>query len=153
MPTAPASQSAQPGTEPERQPDTDRWAWRARMRRNPTTRRVYRVGVGLLGVLLLLLALVTGPLPGPGGIPLALLALAVLASEFAWAARLLGRLRAGSVRAVAWARRRPPWVQRLGAVASAAVVVAFGYLGLLVLGLPPWLPAGVQAPLQSLPGL
>src|SRR4051795_13051118 len=100
MPPHPASQRTQPGTQPGTEPDskqgTDRWAWRARMRRNPATRRVYRFGVGLLGMLLLALAVVTGPLPGPGGIPLALLALAVLASEFAWAARLLDRLRAES---------------------------------------------------------
>jgi uncharacterized protein (TIGR02611 family) len=168
MPPASASPATERGTEPDsqrvRQPDVaaraaadcphvDRWAWRARVRRNPATHRVYRVAVGVLGVLLLLLALVTGPLPGPGGIPLALLALAVLASEFAWAARLLDRLRAESVRAAAWVRRRPAWVQRLGAVATAGVVVAVGYVCLLVLGLPAWLPAAVQAPLQSLPGL
>lgn len=131
----------------------DRWAWRARVRRNPTTRRVYRLAVGAFGVLLLLLAAVTGPLPGPGGIPLALLGLAVLASEFAWAARLLDLVRRELVRAGEWARRQPGWVQRLGAVVTVAMVAGAGYLYLLALGVPRWLPADVQTPLQSVPGL
>ena len=131
----------------------DRWAWRARVRRNPATRRVYRLAVGAFGVLLLLLAAVTGPLPGPGGIPLALLGLAVLASEFAWAARLLDVVRRELVRAGEWARRQPGWVQRLGAVGTVAVVAGVGYLYLLVLGVPGWLPPDVQTPLQSVLGL
>jgi uncharacterized protein (TIGR02611 family) len=131
----------------------DRWAWRARVRRNPATRRAYRLGVAVLGVLLLLLAAVTGPLPGPGGIPVALLGLAVLASEFAWAARLLDRARRELVRGAEWAGRQPAWVQRLGAVVTVAVVAAVGYLYLVVLGVPGWLPGDVRAPLLSLPGL
>jgi hypothetical protein len=131
----------------------DRWAWRARVRRNPSTRRLYRIGVAVLGVLLILLAALTGPLPGPGGIPLALLGLAVLASEFAWAARLLDRLKRALVRAGEWARRQPGWVQRLGAVVTVGIVVGAVYLYLLALGVPAWLPQDVRAPLLSVPGL
>ena len=131
----------------------DRWKWRARLRRNPATRRVYRFAVGVLGVLLILLAAITGPLPGPGGIPLALLGLAVLASEFAWAARLLDRVKQVLIRAGEWARRQPAWAHRLGAVATAGVVVGAAYLYLLALGVPGWLPHDVRAPLLSVPGL
>ena len=131
----------------------DRWAWRARVKRNPATRRVYRFAVGLVGTLLILAAIATGWLPGPGGIPLALAGLAVLASEFAWAERLLDRVKDALRSASDWTRRQPAWVQRTGAVLTLALVLAGVYLYLLALGVPGWLPDGVQAPLQSLPGL
>jgi hypothetical protein len=35
------------------------------------------------------LGFISGPIPGPGGIPLVLLGLAVMASEFVWAERLM----------------------------------------------------------------
>jgi uncharacterized protein (TIGR02611 family) len=149
----PGPTAARPAGHPAEPADTDRWAWRARIRRNPATRGPYRLAVGVVGALLLVLAAVTGPLPGPGGIPLALLALAVLATEFEWAARLLNRVRRELVRASNWARRQPGWVQRLGAVVTVGVVVAGFYLYLLVLGVPTWLPTDVRAPLLSVPGL
>jgi hypothetical protein len=142
---------------PTRRPDAglraDRWAWRARIRRNPATRRLYRLTVGVVGGVLILLAAVTGPLPGPGGIPLALLGLAVLASEFAWAARLLDRVKRAVIRAGKWARRQPAWLQRIGAVATAGVMVTAVYVYLLALGVPGWLPEDVRGPLLSVPGL
>lgn len=49
-----------------------------------------KVGVFILGWSLIILAVAIGWLPGPGGIPLALLGLNVLASEYVWAARLKG---------------------------------------------------------------
>jgi hypothetical protein len=134
-------------------PVEDRWAWRAKVKRNPATRRVYRFAVGLVGTLLILAAIATGWLPGPGGIPLALAGLAVLASEFAWAERLLDRVKDALRSASDWTRRQPGWVQRMGAVLTLALVLAGVYLYLLALGVPGWLPDGVQAPLQSLPGL
>lgn len=54
----------------------------------------------VVGVLFLVGALLTGWLPGPGGIPLFLIGIAVLATEFVWAERLqnyaLGKLRQAS---------------------------------------------------------
>jgi hypothetical protein len=44
--------------------------------------------VMVLGLLLVILAGLTGPLPGPGGIPLFLVAIALLATEFTWAAQV-----------------------------------------------------------------
>ena len=138
---------------PQQPPSPERWAWRARVKRNPATRRVYRFAVGLVGTLLVLAAIATGWLPGPGGIPLALAGLAVLASEFTWAERLLDRVKDALRTASDWTRRQPGWVQRMGAVLTLALVLAGVYLYLLALGVPGWLPDGVQAPLQSLPGL
>jgi hypothetical protein len=57
-------------------------------------RHAKRVGVFVVGWALIILAAAIGWLPGPGGIPLALLGLAVLATEFEWAARRQRQLRA-----------------------------------------------------------
>ena len=76
------------------EPEEDRWAWRRRIRQNPHQLRIYRVAVGFAGLLLICLGLVTGPLPGPGGIPLVLLGLAIWSSEFEWAYRLRQRFKA-----------------------------------------------------------
>ncbi|MEK7153613.1 MAG: PGPGW domain-containing protein [Patescibacteria group bacterium] len=46
----------------------------------------------IVGSLFILAAAATGWLPGPGGIPLFLIGVAVLATEFAWAERLRDKL-------------------------------------------------------------
>ncbi|MDO5682053.1 MAG: hypothetical protein Q4G46_04405, partial [Propionibacteriaceae bacterium] len=63
------------------EPDEDRWRWRAKIRRDPRQLFFYRIGVGIAGLVLMIAAIITGPLPGPGGIPLFLLGLAVWSSE------------------------------------------------------------------------
>lgn len=42
----------------------------------------------ILGALFIITAVLTGWLPGPGGIPLFLIGIAILATEFAWAGRV-----------------------------------------------------------------
>jgi hypothetical protein len=54
-----------------------------------------RVLVDVLGVLLIIAAGLTGWLPGPGGIPLLILGLSLLATNHAWAERLLLRVKHG----------------------------------------------------------
>lgn len=61
------------------------------------------VGVAVVGGALLLAGLVFMVLPGPG-IPLVLLGLVVLGSEFAWAQVLLHRVKDGSQKAASTAR-------------------------------------------------
>lgn len=48
--------------------------------------------VVVVGSILIIAAALTGWLPGPGGIPLFLVGIAVLATEFAWAKRLQDRV-------------------------------------------------------------
>lgn len=69
-------------------------------KRQPRT--VRKPLVLLLGLLLVIISPFTGILPGPGGIPIFILGMAILASEFAWADRLKDFM----LRAV------PQWVQR-----------------------------------------
>lgn len=69
-------------------------------KRQPKT--VRKPLVLILGLLLVIISPFTGVLPGPGGIPIFILGMAILASEFAWADRLKDFM----LRAV------PEWVKR-----------------------------------------
>lgn len=127
----------------------DRWQWRAKIRRSPTKLRLYRVVVAVVGLFFIALGVVSGPIPGPGGIPLVLLGLAVWSSEFVWARRLLRWFKAQLHRFQSWSRPR----QALAWVAFFAVCGLLGYSYLLVLGAPGWLPAPVDSLLARLPGV
>ena len=131
----------------------DRWAWRRRIRANPHRLRVYRCIVAAVGLLLILLGLATGWLPGPGGIPLILGGLAVWASEFHWARRLLAHARVHVHVFSRWARRRPVWQRWAGSAAGVLAVAALAYLYLVVLGTPGLLPEALTATLERLPGV
>jgi uncharacterized protein (TIGR02611 family) len=66
----------------------EKLGFRDRLRQSPALDTVWRVGVGVLGVAIVLLGLVLVPLPGPGWL-IVFVGLGILASEFAWAERLL----------------------------------------------------------------
>ncbi|WP_187279528.1 PGPGW domain-containing protein [Quadrisphaera setariae] len=131
----------------------DRWEWRARVRADPKKHRVYRVVVACVGVFLILLGAATGWLPGPGGIPLVLAGLAVLASEFAWAHRLLKRARIAVRRFTHWAARQPLWLRLTGSGAAIACALGGAWLFLVVVGPPAVLPAEAVAFLGRIPGV
>lgn len=127
----------------------DRWEWRRRIRQHPTQSFVYRIGVGLLGTLLIVAGLATGPIPGPGGIPLVLLGLAVWASEFEWAQRLMLVFKAQVGRYRGW-----PW--RTQVVFWVIVLATFwllGYASLVLFDIPSWVPGSVAGWLDQLPGV
>jgi len=127
----------------------DRWHWRRKIRANPVQRRVYRLVVGVAGLLLIVLGLVTGPIPGPGGIPLILLGLATWASEFAWAHRLMLVFKAQLKRFRSWNR----WQQTGFWLVFFACCGLCGYTFMLVMGVPAWVPASGDTLLERLPGL
>lgn len=130
-------------------PRRERFAWRARLHANPASSLVYRIGVGVLGALLLILSALTGWLPGPGGIPLFLIGMAVLASEFRWAHRL-------TVTVLMVARRIECWSARaktIGVCVFGGVVAVCFYIALLVVGIPSWVPGWVARLLSRLPGV
>ena len=131
------------------EPDEDRWAWRRRIRQNPHQLRIYRVAVGFAGLLLICLGLVTGPLPGPGGIPLVLLGLAIWSSEFEWAYRLRQRFKAEIKKFRGWptSHKVAFWIIFF------AVCAGFGYTYLVVLGPPFWVPDVGANLLEHLPGV
>src|SRR3954463_12306050 len=59
-----------------------------RVRANPTGRLALRIGVGVLGALIVALGIVLIPFPGPGW-AIVIVGLAVWAIEFTWAKNLL----------------------------------------------------------------
>ena len=59
-----------------------------RIRTNPTGRLALKIGVGVLGTIVVAVGIVLIPFPGPGW-AIVILGLAIWAVEFAWARRLL----------------------------------------------------------------
>src|ERR1044071_1609704 len=60
----------------------------AKIRANPTGRLALKIGIGVLGALVIALGIVLIPFPGPGW-AIVILGLAIWAIEFAWARSLL----------------------------------------------------------------
>ena len=131
------------------EPEEDRWRWRRKIRRGQAEARCLSRRRRLLGLILVALGFVSGPIPGPGGIPLILLGLAVWSSEFEWAHQLMQRFKAELHRYRTWSSGRKTlfWVAFFGCCG------VLGYLYLLTLGTPAWLPESVDMLLQRLPGL
>ena len=101
-------------------------AWarkRDKLRDRPVADFVYRVGVGVVGLVVLAVGIVAIPYPGPGWAIL-FLGLAILATEFYWAHRTLRFTRDRYDSAMGWFGRQGRWVQALGVVLTATVVVA-----------------------------
>ena len=131
------------------EPDEDRWRWRRKIRQNPRQLAVYRIGVAIAGLLLIALGFISGPLPGPGGIPLVLMGLAIWSSEFEWAYRLMQWFKGLLHRYQAW----PGRTKVLFWIAFFAVCGTLGYGYLVLTGVPGWLPSVVETVLLKLPGL
>lgn len=126
-----------------------RWSQRReRLRERAVLDFVYRVLVAVVGLTVLLVGVAAIPYPGPGWAIL-FLGLAILATEFYWARRTLTYTRDRYDTAMGWLRRQPPWVQGLGAVLTAAVVVAT----LWFLGAVNWMAelVGLEHPLLRSP--
>lgn len=131
---------------------TRSWArWRDRLRERRSLDLAYRIAVGVVGLLVLAVGILAIPYPGPGW-AIVFLGLAILATEFEWAHRLLGYARARYDAVMDWFKRQGLWVQALGALFTCAVVVgtlwllgALGFAGGLVGIDYPWLksPIGI----------
>ncbi len=132
--------------------DDDDWEWRRRLRANPTTRQGLRLTVGLLGLVLVGGGLVLVPLPGPGWL-IVILGIAVWASEFEPASRLLDFVKENVRRWDQWVRAQTRWVQALVGVVTFCFVAAVLWVVARVLGLPGFLPEGVTTWLHANLGL
>ena len=76
----------------------------------------------MVGLLVLGVGILAIPYPGPGW-AIVFIGLAILATEFDWARKLLAYARTRYDAAMAWFKRQHIGVQTLGAVFTAAVVV------------------------------
>jgi len=101
-----------------------RWArWRDGLRERPTYDFTYRIVVGVVGLVVLGLGILAIPYPGPGW-AIVFLGLGILATEFEWAHRLLRYTKERYDRVMDWFKAQGLWVQVLGFVLTAAIVIA-----------------------------
>jgi uncharacterized protein (TIGR02611 family) len=103
-----------------------------KIRANPTGRLVLKIGIGVLGGLVVALGIVLIPFPGPGW-AIVILGLAIWAIEFVWAKHLLNFTKRN---VQAWTR----WVGRQ----SIPVRILVGILGLIFVAAIVWLSVKVS---------
>ena len=132
--------------------DEDRWAWRARLRRNRATHLAWRVAVGVVGAVVTVAGLVMVPAPGPGWL-VVFFGLLILASEFEVAQRWLDFARRHVSRWNDWILAQALWVRSLVALGTILIVwvVMWGYLAWR--GVPPFVPQWAEDLLGQLPGI
>jgi uncharacterized protein (TIGR02611 family) len=116
--------------------------WRRRIAARRTVNHPYRIGVGMVGGLVVALGVVAIPLPGPGWL-IVIAGLFVLATEFLWAERLLEFTKGHVTRWTDWVGAQPVWVRVLVGAATAAVVYGVLVVTLHVFGVPGWMPGWV----------
>jgi uncharacterized protein (TIGR02611 family) len=116
--------------------------WRRRVAARRSLDHGYRIGVGIVGALILALGIVAIPLPGPGWL-IVIAGLFVLATEFTWAERLLDFTKRHVKRWTDWVGRQPLWVKGLISLATAAFVYGVLVLTLHMTGVPRWVPGWV----------
>ncbi|MFE0747314.1 TIGR02611 family protein [Gordonia sp. NPDC058843] len=93
------------------------------VRRNPKWHGIYRIAVGTIGTIVLLCGIVAIPYPGPGWL-IVFLGLGILASEFAWAHRLLKFARSKYDAWMEWMGHQHWSVQAIFWLGTCAIVIA-----------------------------
>jgi uncharacterized protein (TIGR02611 family) len=120
---------------PPARPRPSRWIWltsvRDVVRRLPGGRLIWRIGVTLVGLVVIAIGALLIPLPGPGWL-IVFLGLGIWSTEYAWARRLLLFVRREVGRWWGWIGARPRWLQlvigALGLAFTAAVSIGAWYL-------------------------
>lgn len=103
--------------------------FRARVRAKPKANKAWRLGIGILGGLVLVVGVIAIPYPGPGWL-IVFAGLGILATEFHWAGRLLRFARRHYDRWMAWVSRQHVTVKcLLGLLTFAIVLVTLWLLG------------------------
>jgi tellurite resistance protein TerC len=87
-------------------------------------RRSRRYVIFVVGSTIVVTGVALGALPGPGGIPIVLAGLAILATEFMWARRLLRYAREKAENTL---QKQGPWVVVIGAVTTVTGVALMVY--------------------------
>ncbi|GLW97028.1 TIGR02611 family protein [Microtetraspora sp. NBRC 16547] len=110
-------------------------SWLDHIRARPGGQLTLKIVVGVLGAALVVSGLIMVPFPGPGWL-IVFAGLAVLATEFAWAHRLLGFAKRTVKAATDWLKRQNWFVRAVAAVLTAALASAIVWLSLkLTLGI------------------
>ena len=119
----------------------DRLGFRAFFAKHAWLDLTYRIVVGVLGAVIVVIGFVLIPLPGPGWL-IVFAGLALLATEFAWAERLLTFARRKVHGWTQWVTRQSLLVRALIGLLSLLAVAAALWLYVRVYGVPGWLPFG-----------
>jgi uncharacterized protein (TIGR02611 family) len=97
------------------------------VRRWPGGHHAWRVGIGLLGLVVVIAGIVMLVVPGPGWVVI-FVGFGIWATEFAWALSVLAFVRRQGASLTSWIRGRPRWLW-----------VAVGIVCLLFVGALAWL--------------
>lgn len=96
----------------------------------PRPSLIRRVGIDILGVLLIIASGLFGWIPGPGGLPLFFAGLGLLATNHEWARNLLATLKTRGIDIIESVLNYRPWVPLL--LDSAAVLFMSSALYILI---------------------
>ncbi|GAB3561112.1 hypothetical protein GCM10027344_15130 [Spelaeicoccus albus] len=126
------------------------YRWRTVIHSNAHVWFAYRVMVAVVGGAIVVAGLALVPLPGPGWL-IVFIGLAILATEFHWANRLLRR--GGVLLRIwrDWLMRQHMAVRILLGAATCLFVCAIVYGILLLTGLPSWTPTWAAPPWLGIP--
>lgn len=98
-----------------------------------TRRNLKRVLILIAGSFVVLLGIAIAPIPGPGGVPVIIAGLMILATEFLWARRLVNRLReqtqSMAARADRLAGKSSPWLVPPVLLFTGAAMLALAHYG------------------------
>lgn len=122
--------------------EEDDWEWRRRLRANPTTARFYRVGVFVLGLVIVVLGLLLIPFPGPGWL-IVIAGLAIWATEFEKAQRVLEFVKSKLRIWEEWVKRQNLFVKGLVGVVGIAFIATVLWLTFHFSGIPGFFPDGL----------
>lgn len=124
-------------------PEDDDWVWRRRIRANPATARVYRIGVFIVGLIIVCGGLLLIPFPGPGWL-IVIAGLAVWATEFERAQRVLEFVKKHLRRWEEWVKRQSPVVKGIVGVVGIAFIATVLWLTFHFSGIPGFFPDGLE---------
>lgn len=123
--------------------DDDDWAWRRRIRANPATARVYRIGVFVVGLIVVCGGLLLIPFPGPGWL-IVIAGLAIWSTEFERAQRVLEFVKKHLKRWEEWVKRQNVAVKTLVGVVGIAFIATVLWLTFHFSGIPGFFPDGLE---------
>ena len=132
--------------------DQDDWAWRRKIRSNPKSNQIYRLCVGVAGLIVVIVGIILLPFPGPGWVVI-FIGLGVWASEFEWAQNLLHWVRRKVQAWWDWIEAKGWWAKLLAGLATFLLVMAIFWAMFAISGIPGWMPQFAKDLLTKVPGL
>lgn len=123
--------------------EDDDWAWRRRIRSTPTAAKVYRAGVFVFGLVVVVVGLLLIPFPGPGWL-IVIGGLAIWSTEFERAQRVLEFVKRHVRAWETWIKRQNPLVKALAGIIGLAFIAGVLWLTFHFSGIPGFFPDGVE---------